>query len=211
MARLPQGILGGISGKIGNVVGSSWKGIAIVKSKPLSVSNPRTSGQIAQRTKLANIVAFSKSILASIIKPLWDRFAQQASGYNEFVSENIDLFSSEMPSIASDLVISKGKMVAVTPTDTSFEAALDTVTISYSSDLPDNLSLVTDAVYAVAVNVTQGIVGVSSGVTTRASGSVLVQMPKENRTGDVINSYLAFRRADGTIVSNTGFKVASEA
>lgn len=205
MARLPQGILGGISGKIGNVVGSSWKGIAIVKSKPLSVSNPRTSGQIAQRTKLANIVAFSKLILASVIKPLWDRFAQQASGYNEFVSENIDLFSSEMPSIASDLVISKGKMVAVTPVIGSLSDGDTAVPVSYSSALPDNLSLPTDSVYAVAVNANQAIVGVSSGVATRQAAAVNIPLNQMVVTDNVVNVYLAFRRADGTIVSNTGF------
>ena len=33
MARISKGILGGLSGKIGNVVGSSWRNIDYVRAK----------------------------------------------------------------------------------------------------------------------------------------------------------------------------------
>ena len=48
MGILKQGILGGFSGKVANVVGTSWKGIAVIKAMPLSVANPKTAGQVAQ-------------------------------------------------------------------------------------------------------------------------------------------------------------------
>ena len=92
MAVIKRGILGGFSGSVGNIVGSSWKGIATMKAKPLSVANPQTAGQTAQRTKFAGIVALASQFLVSIVKPLWDRFAQGESGYNAFVKENIDTF-----------------------------------------------------------------------------------------------------------------------
>lgn len=205
MARLSQGILGGISGKIGNIVGSSWKGIAIVKTKPLSVANPRTAGQITQRTKMSNIVAFSKAILPSIIKPLWDRFAQQASGYNEFVSENIHLFSSEYPTVPADLVISKGKMAKVPSFTIAGIAATDTVSVDWDDAAPDSLSLLSDKMYAVVTCPAKGLIGVSSGSATRGQLAVAVNMPGDLLAGDVLHGYLAARRDDGTVVSVTAY------
>lgn len=53
MGVISQGILGGVSGKVGNVVGASWKGIDYLRIKPSNVANPRTEGQVSQRTKFA--------------------------------------------------------------------------------------------------------------------------------------------------------------
>jgi len=205
MARLIQGILGGISGKIGNVVGSSWKGIAIIKSKPLSVANPRTSGQIAQREKMSAVVAFAKVILASVIKPLWDRFAQQQSGYNAFVSENIDLFTEVLPNPLGALVISKGKMTAVTPSGLSGNAATDIATVTYPTNLPDSLALGTDIAYVVIVTHGPDTITAGSNSATRATGTIDIQLPADTVDGVDAEVYLAFRRADGTVVSNTGY------
>jgi len=205
MARLTQGILGGISGKIGNVIGSSWKGIAIIKSKPLSVANPRTSGQIAQRAKLSNVVAFAKVLLPSIIKPLWDRFAQQQSGYNAFVSENIDLFSDAMPFPLSELVISKGKMSPVTPTTVTGNSSTGAVTIIFPTTLPDSLSLASDIAFAVVKTANPDSLTAGSGTDTRGDGGIEVVIPADAIDGNDVEVYLAFRRADGTVVSNTGY------
>ena len=207
MARLIQGILGGISGKIGNVVGSSWKGIAIIKSKPLSVANPRTSGQIAQREKMSAVVAFAKVILASVIKPLWDRFAQQQSGYNAFVSENIDLFTETLPDPLGALVISKGKMTAVTPTSITGNITTDIATITYPTTLPDSLALATDIAYVVVVTHGPDTITAGSNTATRADGTIDIQLPLDSVAGNDVETYLAFRRADGTVVSNTGYRL----
>lgn len=49
-----------ISGTLGDRVYSSWKGISYTRSKPLSVKNPRTPGQIAQRAKFSEVMKFLK-------------------------------------------------------------------------------------------------------------------------------------------------------
>src|SRR6056297_342110 len=116
MAIIKQGIMGGFSGTIGNIVGSSWKGIDVMKSKPLSVSNPKTAAQQAQRGAFGQCVAFAASLLSVIIKPLWDRFAMQMSGFNAFVSTNVSNFDSDGVVDYSSLVVSKGKM-SETPID----------------------------------------------------------------------------------------------
>ena len=205
MGRLRQGILGGVSGKVGNVVGSSWKGIATVKAMPLSVANPRTAEQIAQRTKMTNVVAFSRTILASIIKPLNDRFAGQMSGFNIFIKRNIDLFSTAVPSPAASLQLASGKMVAVNPSAVAYNRVGEEVIVNYPNSLPDSFAQATDKVYLVAKRVGSDEIAVSSGVAVRSDGVDTVVFQTPSTLGDVVHVWLVFLRADGTVVSNTGY------
>lgn len=205
MARLSQGILGGVLGKIGNVVGSSWKGIPIIKSKPLSVSNPRTTSQVAQRTKMANVVAFAQAILASTIKPLNDRFAQQASGFNDFVRRNIALFADSIPSTPASLQISSGQMESVNPVSAVCNAGEAFVTVSFPTDYSDAFSTSSDLAYAVVMNANTGVIGSSGGSAIRSAGEIVVGRLGTTTAGDILHIWLAFRRADGTVVSGTGY------
>ena len=206
MGKLLQGILGGVSGKIGNVVGSSWKGIPVIKAKPLSVANPRTAGQVEQRSKMSNIVAFSKPLLSTLIKPLWDRFASQMSGYNAFIAENIDLFENEMPSPASDLVISSGKMSPTAITSFSVDTGAEFVSVEWKNDSGEGLKLVSDEAYVLVVNETKKETIISSAEVARENAAITpVPVPEGWSVNDVCHVYLAFRRADGTVVSDTAY------
>lgn len=51
MATIKQGALGGFSGKVGPITGSSWKGKAVIKARPLSVNDPNTVLQQQIRAK----------------------------------------------------------------------------------------------------------------------------------------------------------------
>lgn len=51
MAKLSKGIFGPVSGKIGSVVGSTWKNIACVRSLPQKKNSPQTPAQIANQQK----------------------------------------------------------------------------------------------------------------------------------------------------------------
>lgn len=203
MARLPQGILGGVVGSVGTLVGTSWKGIPIIKTKPLSVSNPKTTKQLAQRGKMKNIVAFTQPILSTIVKPLNDRFAQRQSGYNLFVSRNIKLFESEFPSPASDLVVSRGKLGDTAITGVTAGNADDELGIAINPALDNAFKQGTDLVYVLVVNETSGDIvgGVSPEV--RSDAVIGFKTGKDFYTGDVLQIYLSFLRADGTMVSNT--------
>lgn len=205
MARLSQGILGGISGKIGNLVGSSWKGIAVIKTKALSVANPRTAGQIAQRDAMSSIVAFATVVLATIIKPLNDRFAQGMSGFNLFVSRNIAFFDGTGLVNWASLTISKGKMVAVMPSGLVADKSLGTAVVSYPTTLPDNYSQATDKVYLLVYNDTQGTLSANGGGAVRSAGSISAALPQDSQIGDTIWVYIAFLRSDGSVASDTGY------
>lgn len=203
MARLPQGILGGVVGSVGTLVGTSWKGIPIIKTKPLSVSNPKTTKQLAQRGKMKNIVAFTQPILSTIVKPLNDRFAQRQSGYNLFVSRNIKLFENEYPSPAGDLVVSRGKLGDTAITNVSASDGDNQLIIEINADLDNAFKQDTDLVYVLVVNVTSGAVVGGMSQDVRSDVNIGFKTIEDFNTGDVLQIYLSFLRADGTMVSNT--------
>lgn len=209
MARIKKGILGGGSGSVGSVTMSSWKGIDVLKAKPTSVANPKTAGQLAQRGKFSNVVAFAGILLSTIIKPLWDRFASKQSGYNAFVQANIDLFENEIPSTLTDLVISKGKMVAPTVLAPLISEGDATVVVNFATTLTDNFAQATDLAYAVVINADGNDVAVSGGLRTRSQGSITVEMNEPLGANAQISCFVAFKRNDGTIVSNTGYVAAT--
>jgi hypothetical protein len=208
MATLKQGILGGFSGKVANVIGSSWKGISVMKSRPLSVANPQSAGQVAQRGKFGNSVAFAQLILSTVIKPLWDRFASGMSGFNDFVKTNIDLFANEMPSPVQNLVISKGKMELTAISSALYDHGDKTISLTWVDDSGTGFKLATDIAYGVFLNATTGEVLVSSEVT-RENVALSIAEIEGWAQADVKHAYLAFKRADGTIVSNTAYKVVT--
>ena len=105
MAIIKQGILGGFKNTVGSVVGSSWKGIATMRSLPLSVANPKTAAQVSNRNRFKACAEFGSLILASIIKPLMDRFAGQMSGYNYFTKLNKEVFANPENPVWDNLII----------------------------------------------------------------------------------------------------------
>jgi len=92
MGKISQGILDGVSGKVGNVVGASWKGIDYIRIKPDHVANPRTESQVNHRAKFKGVTSLAKKLMGSIIRPIWNINAVKMTGYNLFVKKNIDAF-----------------------------------------------------------------------------------------------------------------------
>lgn len=53
MAVYKQGILGPFSGKVGTVVGASWRGMPYIRSLATKVANPKTPAQLDVRNRLS--------------------------------------------------------------------------------------------------------------------------------------------------------------
>ncbi|WP_407481080.1 DUF6266 family protein [Elizabethkingia meningoseptica] len=58
MARIEKGILGGFKGKVGTVVGVTWRGMDIIRSVPRASRKKPTEDQLLQRFKFKLVVAF---------------------------------------------------------------------------------------------------------------------------------------------------------
>jgi hypothetical protein len=201
MGVIKRGLLGGFSGRVGNIVGSSWKGIAVIKTLPLSVANPKTAKQIKQRVSFADTVLFAVQLLTQVIKPAWDRFASRMSGFNAFVSKNVKLYNEGTISPAVDFVILEGKMAATPAATVVKDDVTKTLSITWVDDSNEGLKLSNDVFICAAWTEDLVDIAVSAGDTVRGDTMSVVEFKAGADLSKKVVAGFGFIRADGTIVS----------
>jgi hypothetical protein len=206
MGKIKRGILGGISGRVANVVGGSWKGLAYLRSLPLSVSQPNTARQVNARLSLTKIVEIAIFALSAVIKPLLDRAAIQMSGYNLFIQKNSALFPAGVfnNAQAAILEISEGKMDATAMTVATYTAGTGNLAIDWVNDSGQGFKLADDDAHVFVMDSAGKPLGASSFTSSRAGGTVDFDILPPTLAA-TINVYLAFRRFDGLVVGKTSY------
>ena len=206
MATFNQGILGGFSGKVGGVIGSSWKGIDTMRSQPSSVTNPRTNAQVANRSRFKSVSQLAAAMLTTIVKPLNDRFAQKMSGFNDFCQRNANAFDALGALVPANLVLSKGKLSA--PTGLAQNGTVNNViTFDFSTEIIGSFDSSTDRVYAAVIGKNGDVFGVATGGEVRADGLCTIGLDGRQSATDKGTLYISFLRQDGTQVSNSSYLV----
>ncbi|MBN2637833.1 MAG: hypothetical protein JXR65_01950 [Bacteroidales bacterium] len=87
MGTIKNGILGGISGKIGNVIGGHWNGIDYLRSVPTGVKQANTILQQSQRMKFKVLIEFLRPQI-ELIRMGFKPSAERASAFNAALSYN---------------------------------------------------------------------------------------------------------------------------
>lgn len=208
MGTIKQGLLGGFSGKVGPVVGSSWKGIAVIKSKPLSVTNPNSAGQQAQRGAMSRIVAVARLLLASLIQPYWNPFAQGQSGYNRFVSQNITVFDTSGLATPASFYSQRGSLLGAAVSSSTAAAGANTVTVNWTNNAGQSDALGTDEAVIAYYNETQDYWAVDTSGALRSAGTKVIT-DSLVAASDSLHVYLGFSRPDISKVSDSSYKAVT--
>lgn len=85
MGRINKGILGGFSGKVGNVVGGTWKGIDYMRSKSNRRNFEPTPAQREQQAKFGLAIRFAQT-MSGLLEAGFRTYAQGQTGINSAVS-----------------------------------------------------------------------------------------------------------------------------
>jgi len=150
MAIIKKGILGGFSNKVGNVVGSSWKGISTMRSLPESYNDANSESQQKQRTAFSFYSEMGSELLTSFIRPVLDPQAKRMSGYNLFVKQNLDAVASGKLIPDEDApILSKGRLCTAYITALELDTASGVLSIEWESNMNCAFGDKTDSVYAV--------------------------------------------------------------
>lgn len=202
MAIIHQGILGGLSKRIGNVVGASWKGIPVLRIYQPNVANPDTTAQRTQRTAFKLVAHYGSELLATLIKPVWDRFAIKQSGFNAFIQAQKLVPGPGLETDLDKMTFAKGKMEASTITRLDIKAT--------SMELDGNLTdygrygAATDTLYVVFYdNAKQFVYAIS--VPNARGGDNMTFEDLEGLPVDptlTLKARVIWARKDGSIVSN---------
>lgn len=204
MGKIGRGILGGVSGKVANVVGARWKGIDYIRAKPQSVANPRTLLQVNQRTKFALVLRFLQPNL-NFIKIGYKNYAVKKSQFNSamsFILNNAIIGVSPDFEIDYSLaLLSRGNLAgALNPVfDLSTPGQ---VQFSWDDNSTDGNALATDKVMVVAYNPLKGESVYLTEGATRADLSQTVIIPN-SYAGDDLQLFISFMNAEETQLSNS--------
>jgi hypothetical protein len=211
MGKISQGILGGLSGKVGNVIGGSWKGIDYLRIKPSSVANPRTEGQVNQRNKFTATLEFLQPN-KEFINVGYKSFAIKKTAFNAAMSEILaNGITGDAPNFEVDYpnaLLSKGNLAGVL-NPTFDDSTPGQLTLGWS----DNSSLVNassqDQLFVCIYNPAKKESVIKYG-TSRLMTSQILAIPSAY-AGDTVHVYFAFVSSDKKQVSNSSYVGSFEA
>jgi len=204
MGKIAQGILGGLSGKVGNIVGGSWKGIDYIRIKPSSVANPRTEGQVNQRNKFTITLEYLQAT-KDFIKIGYKSFATKKTEFNAAMSYVLNnAVGGIAPNFTIDYslaLLSRGPLSGVLNPTTDLTTA-GQVSFDWDDNSAEGNANVTDKAMVLVYNPSKKeSISILDGAD-RTVGSQMVTIPN-TYAGDTVELFMAFVSADGTQVSNS--------
>ncbi len=196
MARVSNTLIGPSSGSVGNAVFSTWKGINVLKEKPISVANPNTDGQKMQRSAMRQVVSIFRQA-PSAIRAGFKKLAVQKSEWNAFASNALRFaFDFSAPPTATlvpaDILVSKGTISTTPITNVVASVGAGTISVTFPTTTPEPGMSATDNALIVAYNSTQDDWTGSLTADARSTGSADIPMPATWDAADVLHTYLGF-------------------
>jgi hypothetical protein len=201
MGTINQGILGGVSGTVGSVVGSSWKGISYLRGKATSYNDANTEAQKAIRVTFRKLVKLASSLKVTIIRPIWSKKAVKQTGSNLFISENFQNIDPEVPlSECPELVFSFGELPLPEGLAVQRNVAVPGgITVSWTDNSGIDLAGSNDLLRLIAV-CGDAAVSITPAGIVRASETANVVLPYG--AGQIVRVYVFFQNATQGIYSN---------
>jgi hypothetical protein len=204
MATYERGINGPIKGKVGSVIGSSWKGINYLKSLSSRKKNENPSAaQIGQREKFKIIGHFMK-VLAEVISLGFNKNLPGNSGYNNavaYVLKNaLDTTTSPFSIRYNKVLVTRGEY----PNDDNLTAgpgAPGKLLFQWENNTGVGAAKANDKVVMVAYSSLQNVMTFNSDTAIRSDGSATLDL--DDFKGQLVETYISFLKADGTDVSSS--------
>lgn len=203
MARTKEGIFGGFSGKIGNVIGCKGKTGYYVRSRPQHVSNPQTERQQAHRGKFAVAMQFART-LTPFLRISYREFAGSGQPFHAAVSSILkNAVADTAEGLGIDFekaLVSRGSLTVVS--QASVVQTEDHVSFAWTDNSNEGNAAVTDATLLLVFNKTRREAVYSDGVACRSDEKAVLDIPKDWGDDELV-AYLGFRSADGETVANS--------
>jgi len=205
MGTINKGILGGFSGKVGSVVGGSWKGIDYMRSKGNRTNFTATDKQLAQQLKFALMMHFLQP-MAGLLSISFRDFAVKMTGINSAFAYNIkNCITGVYPSFGIDyslVLVSRGDLPnALAPVVTSGAGSL--LTFSWTDNSGVGSAKATDQAILVAFcpDLQQAIYTTIGGNRSALTG----ELNLGPFAGKAVETYIGFIAQDGKNIATSIF------
>ena len=205
MGTINKGILGGFSGKVGTVVGGTWKGISYMRSRSGKRTGQATDLQLEQQSKFRLTIQFLRQFTA-LLNITFKDFANGITGPNAALAYNIrNGISGTYPNFSinySMVLLSRGTLAnAIAPTATAGTAGK--VNFAWTDNTGNGFAKSNDkAILIVYCPDLDQTISTLSGANRNMSGDTL---EVTNFSGKTVQTWVAFISADGKNVSDSLF------
>jgi hypothetical protein len=204
MGKINQGILGGVSGQVGNVIGGTWKGIDYLRIKPSSVANPRTEGQVDQRSKFSTVLRFLQP-MTDFLRVGFKLYANRMTQFNAAMSYNLNnAITGAYPNFMIDYssaLVTRGNLTgAANGAATSPSAG--SVEVTWTDNSGSGSAQVTDKSLIVLLNTTRSEAVFTTAGPARDDAAATIPVPSEY-SGEDVEVFLGFVSESGTKVANS--------
>jgi len=204
MAKYQKGILGDFSGMVGTVVGSSWKNVKYMRSKPNRKNRVASDKQSLQRTKWAMAGELIKP-LTKLIKTTFNGVAGNMTAVNKAVQHVLkNAITGTAPNFTIDyskVLISQGSLP--NESDAKATAAAGAVTFTWTNTSGNGLSSPNDkAILVVYCEALKDSVYTLNGAD-RSAGTATLNVA--GYQGQTVQTWIGFISADGKEVATSRF------
>jgi len=203
MGTLNKEIAGAFRGRVGPVVGSSWKGKAVIKSRPPLKRRKSSEAQLRQMAKLKLMTPFVKS-LTGFLNSTYECCTTQMSCFNKALSYNMrNAVSGDYPDFKISyphVVLGVGDLM--NPENISAHADAEAIlSISWTDNSGVGSAKATDQVFvAVYCEVLNHWLTFDPG-PQRIAGSYTLDVTAFR--GKAVHAYIGFLSADAQYVSTS--------
>ena len=206
MGTINQGIMGGFSGRVGTVVGGNWNGIDYMRSGNVDRLDAKSMAQLNQRARLSAVIQLLKP-LKGFLRIGFKKQKVNMTAFNSAMSYNMaNSLTGIFPDYEIDyskVLVSQGKLPgALNPTAVSSSATQ--IGFSWDNNSAKINAMANDKAILVVYNpVKQNAIWLV-GDHTRIGGSQTITLPA-NFSGDEVQCYLSFQKANQTVISDSQF------
>lgn len=204
MATYKKGILGAFSGTIGPVVGASYRGKDVMRSRPKKSSKPATEPQIIQRAKFAKAIQFltpANAILADYYGTPSGSKSRFNMAMSYYVTVAINYELGEAVVDYTKVMYAKGSLLNVQ--NLIGQAAAGAILeLTWINNSGQGEAKATDKMMVVVVERATQDYEFFLNVDTRDSGNSSISLPMY-LTGAEIEVYAFMASADGKINSTS--------
>lgn len=205
MGRFSKGVFGAFSGKIGNVVGSSWRDIDYMRTAPKPSSKAATIKQQMQRLSFRTAVLFLSRIRTILELGYGKANTGKATGYNRAVQYTLQkAIKGDYPDYEIDypkVVLSIGSLYSTMSGRISSDKEEGKVDVSWTCTLNEQDSFDSDKAIVVLYSPAKRLF-VTSRTALRRDQKVTIDLTSDF-SSDIVHGYIFFVSAEMKRVSDS--------
>jgi hypothetical protein len=198
MGTYNKGILGPFSGKVGTVVGSSWRGKNIMRSLPKKTDHTPTDTQLLQRLKFTTVSGFLTPISA-ILSRYFGSGSTELTRRNQAMSYHmkyaVTYVDPDFEILFNKVQISKGDLLGLQNQAVATPGG-NKVKYTWTNNSGQGSAQDTDQLVVVLYAPTEDLYYTSLNAGTRADASAAITLPAYFN-GLEVQSWITFASANG--------------